>query len=394
MKTRGFLVGLAGGIVGAALVLAVALALGLTHVTKQTVVEQSGQSAPVTFAPTEGLTPQQIFASSAPGVVEIKSTFGAVQSDNPFAPSSGGQAIGSGFVIDKNGYILTNQHVVVDEQTGEKAQAVTVGFKGKGNQIKEVTAKVIGADATSDVALLQIDPSGVALHPLKLGDSQKVQVGEPVVAIGNPLQLDFSLTSGIVSAVGRDLQSPNGRMISNGIQTDAAINPGNSGGPLINAKNEVIGINEQIASQSGGNQGLGFAVPINLAVKTMGQLKQFGMVKYPWLGIRGETITADLAKAFNLPVDQGVLLASVEPGQPAAKAGLRGGSDQVTVQGQVYTLGGDIITAIDGKSMASIDDLSNYVSGKKPGDQVTVTYLRAGKSHDVKLTLAPRPQGV
>jgi S1-C subfamily serine protease len=394
MKTRGFLIGLAGGIVGAALVLAVALALGLTHVTNQTVLEQTSQSAPVTFGPTEGMTPQQIFQKSAPGVVEIKSIFGAGSADNLFLQPSASEAVGSGFVVSADGYILTNQHVVVDQNSGQPAQSVTVGFKRSGNQIKEVKAKVVGSDATSDVALLKVDPSGLSLHPLSLGNSDQVQVGEPVVAIGNPLQLDFSLTAGIVSAVGRDLQSPNGRMIANGIQTDAAINPGNSGGPLIDAGDQVIGINEQIATQSGGNQGLGFAVPINLAIKTMGQLKQFGMVKYPWLGIRGQTITADLAKLFNLPVNQGVLLASVEPGQPAAKAGLKGGTQQVTVQGTVYTIGGDIITAIDGKKMASIDDLGNYISGKKAGDQVTITYMRGTTSHDVKVTLAPRPAGV
>jgi S1-C subfamily serine protease len=391
VRTRGFFIGLAGGIVGAALVLAIALVSGLTHVTKQTVVQQTGAAtAPITFPAAGGLTPAQLFTRSAPGVVEIKATFGGTQSSNSFAPS-GGQAVGSGFVVSTDGYILTNQHVVVDETTGQSATSVTVGFKSTGSQIKTIAAKVVGADASSDVALLQIDPKGMTLQPLSIGNSDTIQVGEPVVAIGNPLQLDFSITSGIVSAVDRDLNSPNGRTIPGGIQTDAAINPGNSGGPLIDSRGKVIGINEQIASQGGGNEGLGFAVPINLAVKTMAQLKQFGTVKYAWMGIQGQTVTADLAQAFKLPVSEGVLLAAVETGQPADKAGLRGGTNQVTVQGQQYTLGGDIITALDGKKTPTIADLVDYVGTKKPGDVVTVSYLRDGKPKTVKVTLADRP---
>jgi S1-C subfamily serine protease len=391
VRTRGFFIGLAGGIVGAALVLAIALVSGLTHVTKQTVVQQTGTAtAPITFPAGTGLTPAQLFTRSAPGVVEIKATFGDSQSSNSFAPS-GGQAVGSGFVVSTDGYILTNQHVVVDENSGQSATSVTVGFKSTGSQIKTVVAKVVGADASSDVALLQIDPKGMTLQPLSIGNSDTIQVGEPVVAIGNPLQLDFSITSGIVSAVDRDLNSPNGRTIPGGIQTDAAINPGNSGGPLIDSHGQVIGINEQIASQGGGNEGLGFAVPINLAVKTMAQLKQFGTVKYAWMGIQGQTVTADLAQAFKLPVSEGVLLAAVETGQPADKAGLRGGTNQVTVQGQQYTLGGDIITALDGHKTPTIADLVDYVGAKKPGDVVTVSYLRDGKPKTVKVTLASRP---
>jgi S1-C subfamily serine protease len=391
VRTRGFFIGLAGGIVGAALVLAIALVSGLTHVTKQTVVQQTGTAtAPITFPAGAGLTPAQLFTRSAPGVVEIKATFGDSQSSNSFAPS-GGQAVGSGFVVSTDGYILTNQHVVVDENSGQSATSVTVGFKSTGSQIKTVVAKVVGADASSDVALLQIDPKGMTLQPLSIGNSDTIQVGEPVVAIGNPLQLDFSITSGIVSAVDRDLNSPNGRTIPGGIQTDAAINPGNSGGPLIDSHGQVIGINEQIASQGGGNEGLGFAVPINLAVKTMAQLKQFGTVKYAWMGIQGQTVTADLAQAFKLPVSEGVLLAAVETGQPADKAGLRGGTNQVTVQGQQYTLGGDIITALDGHKTPTIADLVDYVGAKKPGDVVTVSYLRDGKPKTVKVTLASRP---
>jgi len=394
MKSKGFFIGLIGGIVGAVLVLVIALVMGLTHVTKETVVQKGGASTTTAGQLGSGLTPAQIFSKASPGVVEIRSNFTTINLSNPSAPSGGDQAIGSGFVVSKDGYILTNQHVVVDESTGQKAQKVTVGFKGSGNQIKEFSAKVVGTDASSDVALLKIDPKGMSLLPLTLSNSNAIQVGEPVVAIGNPLQLDFSITAGIVSAIGRDLKSPNGRIISGGIQTDAAINPGNSGGPLINSGGEVIGINEQIASQGGGNEGLGFAVPINLAVKAMTQLRRFGSVKYAWLGIGGQTITADLAKAFNLPVNEGVLLATVEPKQPAAKAGLVGGSRNVIVQGQSYTLGGDIIIALDSQKTPTIEDLVAYVASKKPGDVVTVTFIRGGKTRTVKATLGERPAGM
>ena len=394
MKSKGFFVGLIGGVVGAALVLIVALGLGLAHVTKETFVQRGTSATAATYQPGKDLTPAQIFTKVSPGVVEIRSTFPAIRSSNPFDPSDSGQAVGSGFVVSKDGYILTNQHVVVDEDTHQKAQEVIVGFKSSGNQIKEFNAKIVGTDASSDVALLKIDPKGMSLQPLPLANSDAIQVGEPVVAIGNPLQLDFSITAGIVSAVGRDLLSPNGRIIPGGIQTDAAINPGNSGGPLINSRGEVIGINEQIASQGGGNEGLGFAVPINLAIKAMAQLKRFGSVKYAWLGIQGQTITSDIAKAFNLPVNEGVLLARVEPNQPAAKAGLLGGDQQVTVQGQSYTLGGDIITALDTQKTATIEDLAAYVTSKKPGDVVAVTFIRGGKTHTAKVTLGELPAGM
>jgi S1-C subfamily serine protease len=220
-------------------------------------------------------------------------------------------------------------------------------------------------------------------------------VGEPVVAIGNPLGYDFSLTSGIVSAVDRNLQSPvQGAIIPNGIQTDAAINQGNSGGPLLNANGEVIGINEQIASQSGGNQGLGFAVPINTAIRSFEQIKEFGEVQYAWMGIQGQTITSDIAQAFDLPVENGVLIAEVVDGGPAQKAGLRGGTEQATIQDQTYIIGGDIITEIDGKRVPSMEDLIATIDEHDPGDTVDVTYVRGGKSRTTELTLEERPENL
>jgi S1-C subfamily serine protease len=261
--------GLVGGIAGTALLLGIATVVGIGPLRADagtTVV--SGTQA--SFA-SSGLTPQQIYQQNSGGVVEITSTFAGTQ--DIFGQSSGGgQGIGTGFVVSNDGYILTNAHVV--SESGQTASDVKVSFKGSGNQTTDVAATIVGVDETTDVALLKVDPSqSPTLTPVKLGDSSKVAVGESVVAIGNPLGLDFSLSTGVVSAVDREVQSPNGATITGAIQTDASINPGNSGGPLFDASGAVIGINEQIASQSGGNEGIGFAVPIDTAVKVMQQME-------------------------------------------------------------------------------------------------------------------------
>ena len=251
------------GFVGAALLLGVAYATGVVggSTTTQTVVK----GEPASFR-TSGLTPQQVYEQNVGSVVEIVSTFPGTT--DMWGQSTGEQqGIGTGFVVSKDGEIMTNAHVV--SESGVTASTVTVVFKGSGDsQGTQIPATIVGSDESTDVALIKIDPSQAPteLVPVKLGDSSKVAVGEEVVAIGNPLGLDFSLSSGVVSATNRELQSPNGATITGGIQTDAAINPGNSGGPLFNANGEVIGINEQIDSQSGGNEGIGFAVPINTAV--------------------------------------------------------------------------------------------------------------------------------
>jgi putative serine protease PepD len=269
VKTRSsfmtVLIGAVAGAVVTVLLLMTGLVPGKT-VTKTVVVPQ-GTSA-VSQVTGGALTPTQIYQKYSQGVVEIISTFSS--GGQGFFSSGSTQALGSGFVISKSGYILTNAHVV--NQNGQTVRTVSVTFKG-GGATQKVTGTVVGANNTSDVALIKVDPTkAVNLEPIPIGNSGNVAVGESVVAIGNPLGLDFTLTSGIVSATGRDLQSPNGATIHNGIQTDAAINEGNSGGPLIDASGHVIGINEQIASQSGGNQGLGFAVPINTALNVVNQL--------------------------------------------------------------------------------------------------------------------------
>jgi putative serine protease PepD len=255
------------GFLGAALLLGAAYATGIVGgETTQTVV----QGEPASFTRT-GLTPQQVYEQNVGSVVEIVATFSGGY-DMWGQPTGDQQGIGTGFVVSEDGDILTNAHVV--SQDGVAASSVTVVFKGEGGDGIQVPATIVGSDDSTDVALLRIDPSQAPdLTPVRLGDSSQVAVGEEVVAIGNPLGLDFSLSSGVVSATDRELQSPNGATITGGIQTDAAINPGNSGGPLFNAQGEVIGINEQIASQAGGNEGIGFAVPINTAISVMRQMQ-------------------------------------------------------------------------------------------------------------------------
>jgi S1-C subfamily serine protease len=391
MKIKGFLIGIAGGAVGAALVvLVLVLVFNFGDVQQQTVARSVPQTSTVSTPSGQGMTPQQIYKSLSGGVVMVQSTF-ANAGTNVFGQPQSGQALGTGFVVDKSGYILTNAHVV--QEQGHNASTLSVVFNKGGSKTQSVKGELVGVDTGSDVAVIKVNPSGVTLLPLPLGNSDNVSVGEPVVAIGNPLGYDFSITAGIVSATGRTLDAPNGLKIPNGIQTDAAINPGNSGGPLIDSSGRVIGINEQIAtaSQSGGNEGVGFAVPINAAIKSLAQLKNGRTVKYAWLGVSGQTLTPEIAKILNMTPTQGALVEQVLPGSPAAKAGIKAGSQSVTVQGQSFTVGGDVIVKADGTQIAGFDDLIAFLSKKKPGDVVTLTVERSGKTRDVKVTLAQRP---
>ena len=240
---------------------------------------------------------------------------------------------------------------------------------------------MVGTDPATDVALLKVDAPADQLHPLALGDSSKVEVGDPVVAIGNPFGLDRTVTSGIVSALQRQIQAPNGFSISHVIQTDAAINPGNSGGPLIDASGNVIGINSQIQTggSGNGNVGIGFAVPIDTAREVVKQIEEHGEVKHAYLGISGGSITPDLAKALKLPVEEGVLVNEVVKGGPADKAGIQGGDTSATIEGASFSLGGDIITEVDGKKIAGMEDVINVVNAAKPGEKMELTVLRDGR---------------
>jgi S1-C subfamily serine protease len=289
-------------------------------------------------------------------------------------------------VIDSDGHVLTNNHVVAG------ATSITVKL---GKSQASYTAQKVGTDPATDLALLRIDAPTDQLHPLALGDSSSLKVGDPVVAIGNPFGLDRTVTSGIVSALQRQIQAPNGFSISNVIQTDAAINPGNSGGPLINAAGQVVGVNSQIETAGGGgNVGIGFAIPINTARDVITQLEQNGDVQHAFLGISGATIDPNLAKAVNLPVDFGVLVQEVVPGGPADKAGIEAGSTVATIDGANLNLGGDIITAIDDKKISTMDQVVNLINAADPGDSLDLTIRRGDETKSVSVTLGDRPDSV
>ncbi|HEX6780593.1 MAG TPA: trypsin-like peptidase domain-containing protein [Solirubrobacterales bacterium] len=332
----------------------------------------------------------QIYKSDGGGVAFIEAQIESQETENfnPFGevePESGGTATGSGFVIDGEGHILTNNHVV------EGASKVTVKL---GDSEKTWDAEVVGTDPATDVALLDVDAPDNEIHPLTLGRSAEAEVGDPVVAIGNPFGLDRTVTSGIVSALQRQIQAPNGFSISHVIQTDAAINPGNSGGPLINAAGEVIGINAQIATGGGGNGnvGIGFTIPIDTVKAELEQLKTKGEVDHAFIGISGGTITSELAKAVNLPVEEGVIVQSVVQDGPADKAGIEAGGTSATINGEEVRLGGDIITEVDGEKLKTMEELVEIIQESKPGDELELTILRGGNEKTADVTLGTQPK--
>ncbi|HKG03303.1 MAG TPA: trypsin-like peptidase domain-containing protein [Conexibacter sp.] len=380
-----FVAALIGGVV-------VAVALLLLDVggggTTTTVVQQAPVASPsgtsaAAAAEQGGLTAHDIYERDAPGVVHIRSELKASASTSPFGTDQGGEATGTGFVIDAEGHILTNYHVVAD------ATSVDVGFDDN----RVVQARVLGTDATNDLALLQVETDGLKLSPLQLGDSKTAQVGDPVLAIGNPFGLDRTLTTGVVSALQRQITAPNGFTIQHVIQTDAPINPGNSGGPLLDAAGRVLGINSQIISggAGNGNVGIGFAVPINTAKKLLPQLKQTGSVVHAYLGITGATIDASLAD-LQLKVSKGVLVQTVEPDGPASKAGLHGGTIESQVGGARIMLGGDVIQSFDGDAVDSMSDLTADIAQHKPGDRIRLGILRSGNAKQVTVALGTAPR--
>jgi S1-C subfamily serine protease len=349
-------------------------------------------AANVSSQTANGISPAAIYRNDAPGVVLITATSLQRRADplDPFAPQQTQRsvAIGSGFVADAAGHIYTNAHVVLN------ATSVKVSFSNH----KSYTAKVLGTpDKATDVAVLQVQGAPASeLHPLPLGSLASVHVGDPVVAIGNPLNEQSTITSGIVSQIGRTIDSLEpGQQIYQAIQTDAAINHGNSGGPLIDRFGRVIGITSQILTGSNdptaGNVGIGFAIPIDKVSQIARQLITSGHAEHTYLGIEGTEITPDLQQAINLPVGAGVLVGHVVPGSPADMAGIRGGSTTATIGGQTLTLGGDIITSIDGRKITSFANLAETIAAKSAGDQVTLGILRDGKPQNLTVTLASKP---
>jgi S1-C subfamily serine protease len=378
----------AAGLLGGAVAVGLTLLLGVGgSETTTTIFRQSPLSASTeTGVGGSNLTARDIYKRDAPGVVYVRAQVVQQSQTSPFGfgQQSQGESTGSGFVIDADGDILTNAHVI------DGAVKVTVQF----DDDKTVDAKVVGKDISSDLALLKVDPDGVDLSPLTLGSSKALQVGDPVLAIGNPYGLDRTLTTGVVSALQRQIQAPNGFAINDVVQTDAAINPGNSGGPLLDASGKVVGINSQIAtagSGSTGNVGIGFAVPIETAEQVLPELKKGETVKRAYLGVSSRTIDGTLSGA-NLASKQGALVQSVEQGSGAQRAGLHAGGISAQLStGESVQLGGDIIVAIDGKPVTSSDDVATAVSARQPGDTLSITYLRDGKKATTQATLGARP---
>jgi 2-alkenal reductase len=382
--------------VGAVLVLVSVFGVGATK--EKTVVVTAAQ--PVGDAPAvatrqtpsplpTGFVPQRIYALRSPGVVTVFSYFGSSQ--------TGEAAQGSGFVVSPDGTILTDAHVITNAgengpgQKVEPATAVFVEF----NDHDRVPARVVGWDVFDDVGVLKVSPKQHALRPVPLGQSSSVAVGEPVAAIGSPLGNENSLAVGVVSAIHRSIDSLTSRyQLTDAIQTDAPITHGNSGGPLLDAAGRVIGINAQIRSQSGsGNDaGVGFAVPIDSAKRSMRELLQNGRVRYAYVGLTSEDVTPSLARKLKLPVRVGALVDSVTPGGPAESAGINGGNDELVFQGRRVVTGGDVVVAINGLPVTSADDLVRIVSGRlEPGKVAAFTLVRGGARRSVAIRLAERP---
>jgi S1-C subfamily serine protease len=327
----------------------------------------------------EGLDPIEaenvrIYKEASPAVANIVTRM--VQYDFFLGPVPA-EGAGSGFLIDTDGHILTNYHVVAGAQTIQ----VTLGDQSR------YIAKYIGADKRNDIALIQIQAKGRKLVPLPLGDSRNLVVGQRVLAIGNPFGFQSTLTTGVISSLGRTVQTDQDTLIDQAIQTDAAINRGNSGGPLLNTRGEVIGINSAIYSPSGTTAGIGFAIPINTAKRVAHELITQGRVVHATLGASGRAIWPGLAEALNLPVDRGIMVEAVTPGGPAAQAGIRGGNRIVLAGLQQLRIGGDILIAFNGRRITNQNDLTLLLNRARPGDVATLTIVRGGRKMDVRVKL-------
>ena len=371
MRTLGTLA--AAGAVGAAAALSSAGALGALNASTTTVREIT---APVTTSEPEAavfaranapLSIHDIYVRNAPGVVQVTATTQ--------------RALGSGFVLDKAGHIVTNYRVV------HGASRVEVSFSDQ----ERLPARIVGRDPSTDLAVLQVRVSSRALTPLRLGNSDLVRVGDSVVAIGNPLGEDRSITSGIVSAIERRIYAPNGAPIDHGIRTDTALDHGSSGGPLLNARGQVIGVTSQIQTGGDGNIGIGFAIPVDTVESVVAQLIANGKVFHPFVGVQARAITPGVSALFRLPARSGLLVSRVCADTGAATAGLRGAKRQVTVAGDTWPLGGDIIVKADAMPVGSLEQLRTLISQHKPGDTLQLEIYRGEKTMTVKVRLGRQP---
>jgi S1-C subfamily serine protease len=340
---------------------------------------------------------QSIFESASPGVVTVTSIFEGEQLGGLFGGGGGtgppaGQ--GAGFVVSEDGEIVTNAHVVTDAQASgpnedlDEAREVYVQFPDR----NQVPAEIIGFDAFADVALLEVDPEGLDIQPLELGDSDEVEVGDEVAAIGSPFGQTSSLSVGVVSANDRSIESLTSFQIDQAIQTDASINPGNSGGPLLDADGRVIGINQQINTRSGGNEGVGFAVPSNLVKRSIEDLRDDGEASYPYIGVSAQPLYPQLAEELGIDAEVGSLIDEVVPGSPADEAGLQGREERFRFQGQQVGRGGDVIVAVNGQELVDESDLPVLIAQHEPGEEITLEVIHAdGEREDVTVELEERP---
>ncbi|MGH3090840.1 MAG: S1C family serine protease [Gaiellaceae bacterium] len=339
----------------------------------------------------KGFDASEIYAKRANGVVTVFALF-----DGHGQEADAGAAQGSGFVVTESGYVLTNSHVITTAGEGdpsvepEAAETVYVQYRDE----ERVPATVVGWDVYDDVGLLKVDPDDHPVSPLPLGDSGRVVVGEPVAAIGSPFGNDSSLSVGVVAATERSIGSLTSRYnLVDAIQTDAPINRGNSGGPMFNARGEVVGINAQIRSESGTAEGVGFAVPINAAKRSMTQLIETGRVRYAWLGVTTQTVTPRLAAHFDFAAERGAAIQEVVDGSPAARAGLRGGGDDREWQGVRFRPGGDLVVAVDGRPVETAEDVVRAITQQSvPGQRRRLTVVRDGERLEIAVVLGERPE--
>jgi putative serine protease PepD len=380
----------ASALLGGVVALGGAAALGKLGDETTIIREEAApsSSAPASFDTGKRESINEIYRASAPGVVHIETTLKVQQNDpffgNPFgATTQTERALGSGFVIDRAGHIVTNYHVV------RGATTIQVSFSNN----ERYRARVVGSDPSTDIAVLEVSVPASALKALPLGNSDAVRVGDQVIAIGNPFGLDRSVTAGIVSAVQRRIEAPNDLSIAHVIQTDAALNHGNSGGPLLNAQGQVVGVNAQIETggASQGNVGIGFAIPINTVKEVVAQLIKHGKVEHAYLGIEGKTLTPQIAHLFHLGTTSGVAVASVRAGTGAAHAGLKSATNQVTVQGESWPAGGDVIVKVDDEPIATVEQLVDVIAAKQPGDKIRVEVVRGTSHKTLTVTLGRQP---
>jgi S1-C subfamily serine protease len=352
--------------------------------------DEGGREKVVVEASNGAFNPQAVYDKVAPGVVTVSSVFGG---GGGGILDGGGGGQGSGFVLSDSGEIVTNAHVVTDAEASgasdiHEASEVYIEFADR----NQVPADVVGFDPFADVALLKIDPEGLDLVPVELGSSEEIQVGQPVAAIGSPFGEEQSLSVGVVSASDRSIESLTDFTIDGAIQTDASINPGNSGGPLLDAEGRVLGINQQIRTASGADEGVGFAVPVDAVRRSIDQLRDDAQVEYAYLGVSTQALYPQLAERLDIDAPTGALVAKVTSDGPAEDAGIQAGDQELRFQGQPVTAGGDVIVSVDGQEVVAESDLAEAISEHGPGDTVVLEVLRDGEREEIEIELGERPE--